>query len=64
VSEEEVNQFAWDVRQAMNEFVRFARDQGLTKRAQVRAALDADERRSSLVETLKRDDPKLWGRYI
>jgi hypothetical protein len=64
IGEREVSDFAWDVRRALNEFLEFARREGLTKRAQVRRALDAHERRESVVRGLLRDDPKRWGPYL
>jgi hypothetical protein len=64
ISQREVTDFAWDVRRALNEFLEFARSKGLTKRAQVRRALDSHERRESLDRRLLRDDPKLWSGYL
>jgi hypothetical protein len=64
LGEREVSNFAWDVRRALNEFLEFARREGLTKRAQVRRALDAHERRESVVQGLLRDDPKQWTPYL
>jgi hypothetical protein len=64
ITAKEVGRFAWDVRQALNEYVAFTRERGLTKRSQVRAALDDDERRETLNDGLKRDDPELWQRYL
>jgi hypothetical protein len=45
-------------------FLGFARTEGLTKRAQVRKALDEHERRATVVAALLKDDPKLWERYL
>ncbi len=41
VSREEAQTFEWDIRRAINEYLRFARDSNLTKRKQVRAELKA-----------------------
>lgn len=41
VSREEAQAFEWDIRRAINEYMRFARDSNLTKRKQVRAELEA-----------------------
>jgi hypothetical protein len=41
VSREEAQAFEWDIRRAINEYLRFARSTNLTKRKQVRAALEA-----------------------
>ena len=64
VLERELNSFAWDVRRALNEFLEFARREGLTKRKQVRDALDADPRRENVIAGLLRDQPDLWGPYF
>lgn len=64
ITTREVAGFAWDVRRALNEFLQYARAEGFVKRAQVRTALDNDERRKGVVEGLVRDDPGLWGRYV
>jgi hypothetical protein len=64
IGEREVSDFAWDVRRALNEFLEFARKEGLTKRAQVRRALDAHERRENVVQGLLRDDPERWKPYL
>jgi hypothetical protein len=64
IDQDEVNQFAWDVRRALNEYIQFAREKGLTKRSKVRVALDRDERREGIVKALIEQDPKLWGRYL
>jgi hypothetical protein len=41
VSREEAQAFEWDIRRAINEYLRFARHSNLTKRKQVRAELEA-----------------------
>ncbi|HWY18599.1 MAG TPA: hypothetical protein VNY27_07800 [Solirubrobacteraceae bacterium] len=40
VSREEAQAFEWDIRSAINEYLRFARESDLTKRKQVRAELE------------------------
>ncbi len=44
VSPEEAQAFEWDIRRAINEYLRFARESNLTKRKQVRAGLEAKRR--------------------
>jgi hypothetical protein len=44
VSREEAQAFEWDIRRAINEYLRFARQSNLKKRKQVRAALEAKRR--------------------
>jgi hypothetical protein len=56
--------FAWDVRIAINEFIKFAAQHGLVKRSRVRQALDANERRQRVVDALVAQDPDLWARYL
>jgi hypothetical protein len=41
VSREEAQAFEWDIRHAINEYLRFARQSNLTKRKQIRAELEA-----------------------
>jgi hypothetical protein len=64
LSQKTATQFAWDVRRALNEFLEFAKQEGLTKRAQLRRALDNHPRRNKVVEGLLRDDPKTWGKFL
>lgn len=64
ISRREVDAFAWDVRRALNEFLRHARAEGYTKRAQVRRSLDEHHRREGIVKALIKDDPKLWRKYL
>lgn len=64
VSRREVDTFAWDVRQAINEFLLFARSNGFTRRARVRKALDTDPRRQQVVDGLLKQDPELWGKVL
>lgn len=64
VDEKEVQSFAWDIRLALNEFLAYARANGLTKRAKVRRALDSHERRDRLEEGLLRDNPRLWTKHL
>ncbi len=64
VDEKSAEQFAWDVRCALNEFLEFARSEGMTKRSQVRKALDGHPRRSKVVTGLLRNDPKTWKKFL
>jgi hypothetical protein len=64
LTDKEVSAFAWDVRHCVNEFVEYAHDQGFTKRAQVRKALDAHEKRALLIDGLRSSDPKNWDKYF
>lgn len=62
ITSPEVDAFAWDVRCAIREFLRCARDRGLTKRAEVRNALDGDSRRAEIEASLLAENPRLWGK--
>jgi hypothetical protein len=48
VPRDEVVKFAGDIRQAINEFLRYARDHGITEQTWVVKALDRDEHRAEL----------------
>jgi len=54
VSREEAQAFEWDIRHAINEYLRFARESNLTKRKQVRAELEA--KRLEIEAWLRGDD--------
>jgi hypothetical protein len=64
VDEREIGSFAWDIRIAINEFLQFAADRGLVKRKRVRQALDTDEQRQGLIDTLLEEDPDRWRPYL
>jgi hypothetical protein len=48
VSERQVNDFAWDVRRAINEFLEYARKEGFSKRGKLLSALDSDPARDEI----------------
>jgi hypothetical protein len=54
VSREEAQAFEWDIRHAINEYLRFARESNLTKRKQVRAELEV--KRLEIEAWLRGDD--------
>ena len=60
----EADQFAFDVHDALDQFLTFARDRGINKRSGVRRALDEDEARADLVDFLVQNDPDLWRDYF
>lgn len=64
ISAKAADEFAWDVRRALNEFLEFAEHERLTKRSQVRAALDGNPRREKVVAGLLREDPKIWAKFL
>jgi hypothetical protein len=54
--------FDWNARQALNEYLKFARDLGFTRRSEVRTALETDPKAPELLEWLRSQDPR-WLRY-
>jgi hypothetical protein len=63
IGRQEVDAFELDVREAINEFLTFARSRNLVKRSKVRDALDADSRRQKLADQLAKEDPRRWNAY-
>lgn len=64
VHSRDLDGFAWDVRTALNEYLAYARAEGFTRRKHVRRALDTDERRVAVAETLVAEDPNRWREYL
>lgn len=60
---DEASKFGWDTREAVAQFIRYAAENGLTKRREVRAALDTSESRSNILTRLVEADPKIWSKY-
>ncbi len=56
VPKDELDAFAWDARRALNEFLAYARAEGLVKRARVLRALDSDPAVPELVERFLPDE--------
>jgi hypothetical protein len=50
VPRDEIDKFAADVRRALNEFLKYARDNGIAKRAWVVKALDSDPRKDQIAQ--------------
>ncbi len=57
----EFDGFVWDVRVAINEFLDFARSKGLTKRKQIREALEADPDAAQILQRFLREEPAPSG---
>jgi hypothetical protein len=55
-----VDRFATDIRQAIYEFIRFARGEGITRRGRLLSALEHHERRREVEEWLHARDPVRW----
>lgn len=60
IDEREAERFAWDVRKATNEFLRFAHSRKLVKRSRTRDARDAGEDQQSIADALRAEDPQRW----
>jgi hypothetical protein len=61
VGNDVVDAFRWDIRNAINEFVQFARDNELFRRVKICRALDANPRRARVLTGLTVQDPESWG---
>jgi hypothetical protein len=61
--EDVLSRFSWDVREAINEYIRFAREHHITERKSMRRALDTSPRRAGVLEGLVSQDPKSWRRF-
>ena len=64
LSRREVDSFAWDVREAIDEFLEVTAKHGFESRKQLRRLLEEDARRDELGDWLVEEDPKLWVRYF
>lgn len=60
----EASKFAWDVRDALDQYLRFAEGKGLSKRKDIRVALDSSESRAKIIGPLVAEDPKKWRPYV
>lgn len=64
LSQKEADRFMWDVRIALNQYLRFAADEGLTRRRDIRERLDEHPRRAKVEAGLLRNDPKTWKKFL
>jgi hypothetical protein len=60
VSDDDLIAFAWSVRRGINQFLRYARAEGFTRRSRVTDALDQHERCRELIDWLLEQDPDRW----
>lgn len=60
----EAGHFIWDVRVALNQYLRLAKREGLVNRRQVRKLLDEHPRREKVIAGLLRTDPSTWARLL
>jgi hypothetical protein len=63
VSRELASKFTWDVRRAVNEFLEFARREGLQRRGRVLKALDSHPEREELAAWLRTNGGENWADF-
>jgi hypothetical protein len=59
-----VGQFAWDAREALDEFLTYGRDQGFTRQNQLVHALDHHPDRPRLIEWIRENGGDMWDKYL
>lgn len=64
VTEKEARIFLWDVRRAIREYAAFSRREGLTKRRQIRRALENHPDRPKMEELLMAENSKRWRKFF
>lgn len=64
VSEADVRLFAGDVREALDEYLRYGQEQGLTRQSQLVAALDSHPDRPRLIEWIRGYGGDMWDKYL
>jgi len=64
VTEKVVGQFAWDVREALNEYLAYGADQKFTKQSQLVQALDSHPEHDHMYEWLRENGGEMWAAYL
>jgi hypothetical protein len=64
VSGDDVDRFAWDVREALDDYLRYGQDHGFTRQSQLVEALDHHPDRPRLIEWLRVNGGDLWTKYL
>jgi hypothetical protein len=64
LSDTDVALFASDVREALNEYLTYGRDQGFTRQSQLVQALDHETERDQLIEWIRENGGDMWDRYL
>lgn len=62
VSEADVRLFAWDVREALGEYLRYGQQHGFTRQSHLLAALDNDPDRPRLIEWIRDNGGDMWDK--
>jgi hypothetical protein len=64
VSEADVLLFAADVREALDEYLRYGQQQGFTRQSQLVAALDSHPDRPRVIEWIRDYGGDMWDKYL
>ena len=64
VTEKVVGQFAWDVREALSEYLSYGADQKFTKQSQLVQALDSHPEHDHMYEWLRENGGEMWAAYL
>jgi hypothetical protein len=64
VSGDDVYRFAWDVREALDDYLRYGQDHGFMRQSQLVEALDHHPDRPRLIEWLRVNGGDLWTKYL
>lgn len=60
---DEGTKFAWDAREAVDQYIRYADQHGFSRRSKLVAALDGSETRAEIVARLVQEDGEKWAPY-
>ena len=64
VTTSDVDQFEWTVRDTLNQYIRVARERGITKRSQLMKILDEHPDRLMLISWLRQNGSPKWTVYL
>jgi hypothetical protein len=64
VSEADARLFAGDVREALDEYLRYGQEQGFTRQSQLVAALDGHPDRPALIAWIRVNGGDIWDKYL
>jgi hypothetical protein len=64
VSDDDVGRFAWDVREALDDYLRYGKDHGFTRQSQLVEALDHHPDRPQLIAWLRINGGDMWTKYL
>jgi hypothetical protein len=64
VSAADVSLFASDVREALDDYLTYGRDQGFTRQSRLVQALDHHPERHRLIEWIRENGGVMWDKYL